>query len=248
MDDKTDIKDTYASVPRQTSASMPRHSDMMIKICGMRDPENVAMVAALTPMLMGFIFHEPSPRHAGGLDPETVKSLPGFVRPVAVTVNAPAKEIDRLASVYGFRIFQLHGDESPEFCRSLRERGYTVFKAIQLRDEGSLQALRPYHGCVDTFVFDTPCASRGGSGEKFDWSLLDAYEPLTPYLLSGGIGPDDAGAVIAAMRPGMAGIDINSRFETAPGIKNISSLTRFIISLRKNNEDNSPAKPFWEKA
>lgn len=226
----------------------PRHSDMIIKVCGMREPDNVARVAALTPMLMGFIFHPASPRHAAGIDPDVIASLPPFVHPVAVTVNASADELDRLASTYGFNIFQLHGEESPQMCSDLRRKGYTVLKAMQLHDKASLSALDPYHGCVDAFVLDTRCDTRGGSGRKFDWSILDNYNPLTPYLLSGGIGPDDTDAVIAAMRPGMAGIDINSRFESSPAVKDINSLTRFIISLRQNNEDSTPAKPFWKKA
>lgn len=228
--------------------STPRHSDMLIKVCGMRDPENIRAVASLTPMLMGFIFYEQSPRYAGNLDPEVVSELPSFVRPVALFVNSTAEKIDEITNRYGIKVVQLHGDESPQFCQKLRDRGLIVLKAVPVSDIESLQALEAYHGAVDGFVFDSPSEKRGGSGKKFDWAILENYHGSTPYLLGGGIGPDDVDEIISAMRPGMAGIDINSRFESSCAIKDISLLTRFILSLRKYNEDNSPATPFWEKA
>lgn len=226
----------------------PRHADMLIKVCGMREAYNVSYVASLTPMLMGFIFYEKSPRYVGDMDVEIVKSLPGYVRPVALMVNPTLDEVHSVAEKYGFKIIQLHGEESPEFCRQLRAAGLVVLKAMPIGDMQSLDALDAYHGAVDAFVFDTKTDKRGGSGRKFDWSILNNYNPVTPYLLGGGIGPDDVDEIIAAMRPGMVGIDINSRFESSPGVKDIALLTRFILSLRKYNEDDSPATPFWEKA
>lgn len=226
----------------------PRHSDMMIKVCGMRDPRNIADVASLAPMLMGFIFHEYSPRNATGLSPETIKSLPPFIRPVAVTVNKKHAEIKELCDLYGFKIVQLHGEESPEECRQLKDEGLIVFKAIGLKDESiDWNTLAPYENNVDMFIFDYKCDTHGGSGNKFSWQILDNYSLNTPYLLSGGIGPDDIDAIIEAMRPGMAGIDINSKFETSPGYKNLSKLINFIVSLRKFNEDEQNPVPFWEK-
>jgi len=229
--------------------STPRHADMMIKVCGMRDPRNIADVASLAPMLMGFIFHEGSPRNAKGLSPECVKSLPGFIHTVAVTVNKADSEIMDLCDTYGFKIVQLHGNESPEQCRRLKESGHTVFKAIGLNDECvDWERVSAYENAVDMFVFDYKCESHGGSGKKFSWDILVDYPLKIPYLLSGGIGPDDVDAIVAAMRPGMAGIDINSKFETAPGIKNLSKLINFIVSLRKFNEYEPNSIPFWEKA
>lgn len=215
----------------------PRHADMVIKVCGMKDPANIRNVASLHPMLMGFIFHHPSPRDASGLDPEVVKSLPEYIRPVGVFVNRTDDEIIFTASRYGITRVQLHGSESPRQCARLRALGYKVLKAISIGDEVDWEEYRPYEGCVDLFVLDKKTPAHGGSGEKFDWSLLDGYPLGVRYLLGGGIGPDDVDAIVAAMRPGLAGIDINSCFETSPGVKDLRKLVKFILSLRIYNEN-----------
>lgn len=224
------------------------HIERMIKVCGMADADNIRQVGSLTPMLMGFIFYEKSPRYAGNLPVEAVASLPDFVNPVAVFVDASIERITEICGRYGIKIVQLHGNESPELCRQLRRLGYTVLKAFGLDESVDWQELAPYDDdAADLFVFDTKTAAHGGSGIKFDWSLLDSYPLETPYLLGGGIGPDDTEAVISAMRPKMAGVDINSRFETSPGVKDIRKITHFILSLRKHNENESLAIPFWTK-
>lgn len=225
----------------------PLHSEMMIKVCGMKDPDNIRMVGTLTPMLMGFIFYGKSPRDASSLSPEIINGLPEFIRPVGVFVNATEDEIMDKCKKYGIRIVQLHGDETPQYCRDLKSKGLVVFKAVGISPDFDWDRLRRYEDFVDLFLFDNKTPAHGGSGQKFRWSLLDGYTLPTPYLLSGGIGPEDVGEIISAMRPGMAGIDINSRFEDAPGIKNISKLTHFILSLRKYNENESTSIPFWEK-
>ena len=231
-----------------TDFPTPRHSDMMIKVCGMRDPHNVADVAALAPMLMGFIFHESSPRDVTGiLSPDTIKSLPPYVRPVAVFVDKDIHFIMDVTRRYGFRIVQLHGEESPLLCRALRDNGLVVLKAIDIGDNVDWAEYMPYGDCVDMFVMDTRCSCTGGSGRKFNWDLLENYNLPVPYLLSGGIGPEDIPLILEAMRPGMAGIDINSRFEAQPGLKDMHLLINFIISLRKFNEDEPTSIPFWEK-
>ncbi len=230
------------------NVTTPRHSDMMIKVCGNRYPDNIHDVAALTPMLMGFIFHDGSPRNADDIDPKEIAELPPFVRPVCVTVNATEERLCELEQRYGFRILQLHGQESPEMCARLRSQGFVVIKAIGMSHDADWTTVAPYEGKVDMLLFDTACKSHGGSGRQFDWSLLASYPLSTPYMLSGGVGPEDVDRIIAAMRPRMAGVDINSRFENAPGRKDIGLLTRFIYELRKYNEDESPRQPFWEKA
>lgn len=231
----------------KSNMSKPRHADMMIKICGMRDAGNISAVAALTPMLMGFIFHDESPRDATGLDPEIIKSLPPFIRPVGVFVNKSNDEIMSMCNRYGINIVQLHGAESPAQCRALKACGMTVFKAVGIDCNTDFSRLHEYDTTVDMFVFDTKSTKHGGTGEKYDWRLLEAYDMDIPYLLSGGIGPEDTDAIIEAMRPGIAGIDINSRFESAPGIKDLNKLIKFILSLRKFNEHEPNTTPFWEQ-
>ena len=122
-----------------------------------------------------------------------------------------------------------------------------MFKAFGIGNNNDFDNVSSYEEAVDMFLFDTQSASHGGSGKKFDWSSLESYNLDTPYLLSGGIGPDDVDAIVKAVRPGMAGIDINSRFETSPGIKDINKLINFILSLRKFNEHEPNTTPFWEK-
>jgi phosphoribosylanthranilate isomerase len=225
----------------------PRHTDMMIKVCGNCHRENIESVAVLSPLLMGFIFYRPSVRNACELDPAVVRALPEYIRPVAVFVDASESEIESVCASYGFKIVQLHGAESPAMCGRLRAKGLIVIKSIGIGDDMQWTQLSPYAGNVDMFLFDTLTDGHGGSGKKFSWRQLNYYNLNVPYMLSGGIGPEDVDNIIDAMRPGMVGIDINSRFEDAPGIKNITQLTRFIVSLRKFNEDESIAIPFWEK-
>ena len=225
------------------------HKDMIIKVCGNARPDNVEQVASLTPMLMGFIFHKGSPRSACGLDPEVVKSLPKFIRPVGVFVDATADEIIDTVNRYGIRIVQLHGNEKPALAHALRQRCLTIFKACGPDPEAAdpWGGIVDWAGAADMLILDTPCESHGGSGCKWDWSLLESYPYSTPYLISGGIGPDDIPAIISAMRAPMAGIDINSRFETSPGVKDLNLLIRFTTQLRSLNEDEPTQIPFWEK-
>ncbi|MDE7091958.1 MAG: phosphoribosylanthranilate isomerase [Muribaculaceae bacterium] len=220
---------------------------MIIKICGMRYPENIDEITPLMPMMMGFIFYPGSPRDATGLDESIVKNLPAYIRPVAVTVNKTYDEIIYLCEKYGFKIVQLHGEETPELCQRLKDAGLVVFKAIAVGDSFDRSLLDRYQKSVDLFLFDTKSDKRGGSGKKFSWNLLDSYDLDVPYLLSGGISPDDAEAVIDAVRPGMAGIDINSRFEDTPGHKDMEKLIKFIVKLRTYNEYEPTKVPFWEK-
>ena len=231
-------------------SSSPRHADMMLKICGMREPDNIAQVACLTPMLMGFIFYPDSPRNAIGIDREVFDSLPPFVRSVGVFVNASMEYITEITSLYGIRVVQLHGKETPQFCQELKDNGYAVIKAVKVpagADKFFLSLLEPYRDNVDMLLFDTSGTAPGGNGQKFDWSLLDDYQLGIPYMLSGGIGPDDIEIVKSAMRPGLAGIDLNSRFEIAPGQKDVTKLSKFILQLRKLNENEPIDRPFWEK-
>lgn len=229
---------------------MMLHKDMIIKVCGNARPDNIEQVATLTPMLMGFIFYDGSPRSAIGLDPEIVRSLPRFIRPVGVFVDATEKEIVDTVDRYGIRIVQLHGrHEKPALAHSLRQRCITVFRACGPDPEAvdPWAGLAEWAAAADMLVLDTPCPTCGGSGCKWDWRLLESYPYATPYLISGGIGPDDIPAIVAAMRKPMAGIDINSRFEIEPGVKDLNLLIRFITQLRSLNEDQSTPVPFWEK-
>ncbi len=199
----------------------------LIKVCGMRDAENIRSISALDIDLMGFIFYPPSSR--------CVTELPSFMpsaqKRVGVFVNAGIDEIASRHAQFHFDYIQLHGKESPDLCRELRSMGLGVIKAFSLKGEEDVERTAAYEGACDYFLFDTPTKLVGGSGEQFDWTLLDAYKGRTPFLLSGGIGPDSVEKLKAFSHPMLAGYDINSRFETAPALKNVQAVQNFIDSV-----------------
>ncbi len=206
---------------------------LKIKVCGMRGPGNIEKVAALGPDYMGFIFHDPSPRCCRGIAAKVVASLPDEVVPVLVSVDMPEVEIVALSDLLGISTLQLHGSESPDLCMKLKRKGFTVWKAARLESAKDIVALEDYAGAVDAFVFDTPSASYGGTGRKFNWQLLDDYDLPVDFILSGGIGEDDVEAISSFPDPRFAGIDLNSRFEVAPGVKDEVKLRKFINEIRQ---------------
>lgn len=199
----------------------------------MRDAGNITEVAKLRPDFMGFIFFKHSPRCCEGINPKEIRKLPEEVKPVMVSVDMTEDEILRDVERYGFPIVQLHGHESPELCFSLRNRGLKVLKAMGMRSAESIENLKDFEGAVDAFLLDTLCPGKGGSGKKFDWGILDAYDLNEDFYLSGGIGPQDAEALLALSHPKFKGIDLNSRFETAPGIKDLALLRQFLGEIRR---------------
>ncbi|WP_298062378.1 phosphoribosylanthranilate isomerase [uncultured Rikenella sp.] len=204
-------------------------NNLKIKVCGMRDPANISAVAKLRPDYMGFIFYERSPRYAASLAPS---ALPQEVRRVGVFVNAPTTEIAGTAERYGLHAVQLHGSESPESCRRLREMGYEVIKAFGIETAADFAQTAGYAACCDLFLFDTRTPKHGGSGDRFDWRLLDGYTGHVPFLLSGGIAPTDTDAISILNHPMLYGIDLNSRFEIEAGLKNTELLEHFIQTIR----------------
>lgn len=205
---------------------------MLIKVCGMREPENMAAVASLGPDMMGFIFYPLSPRYAGGLPPEAVQALSPGIQSVGVFVNEDETVVLDTVERYNIPVVQLHGAESPEYCRKFREKGFRVVKAIGIGTEEDLRLCEVYEDCCDMLLFDTKSRKHGGTGQAFDWRLLEDYRGSLPFMLSGGIGPDDILRVKAFRHARFAGIDLNSRFETAPGMKDDKRLSAFIKELR----------------
>ena len=200
---------------------------MIIKVCGMRDSENIRQVDELHPDWLGFIFWPKSSRY--------VSTFPGYMpihaKRVGVFVDEDIETVRQTAGNYALDIIQLHGQESPEYAAQLHE--WEVVKAISVSSREDIMTYQSYEGLVDYFLFDTKCKTVGGSGQQFDWQVLDAYDGQTPFLLSGGIGPDDAERVSAFRHPQCIGIDLNSRFETAPGLKDIHKLKEFIKKIRQ---------------
>ena len=200
------------------------------KLCGMRHADNIRRAEHLDLDWMGFIFWSGSKRYVG----ERIAYVPERVRPIGVFVNADIDEI--LAAVAANRLggVQLHGAETADFCRRLRNRlpdGVLTIKAIAISGAEDAQRASAYDESVDYLLFDTCCSGYGGSGCAFDWSVLDAYVGDTPFLLSGGIGIDSVDALHRFSHPRLAGIDINSRFEIEPGVKDIDLVADFLNQI-----------------
>lgn len=199
----------------------------------MTDADNIRKIAALHPDYLGFIFYKPSPRNCIGIEPRIISTLPDGIEPVMVSVDMTEGEVLSVANSYGFRAVQLHGKESPEMCQNLRNSGLKVIKALGMQTEESLNKLKSYEGAVDLFLLDTYTPTKGGSGEKFDWSILEEYDLNTPFMLSGGIGAEDGDAILNLHHLKFEGIDLNSRFETSPGLKNTQLLKQFLSKIKK---------------
>jgi len=202
---------------------------MLIKVCGMRDPENIREVEKLDIDMMGMIFHKGSSRFVASLP----HYLPGKVKRVGVFVNEKQETILTLNNQFLFNFIQLHGTESPEYCVSLRDKGMNLIKAFSISTPADLEATEKYEGLCSYFLFDTKCEGHGGSGKQFDWSIISHYHGLTPFLLSGGISPQSVDKLKVFHHERFAGIDINSCFETAPAMKDVEKLKRFVNELRK---------------
>lgn len=235
---------------RQVSLSTDEHKPVrpLVKVCGMRDGENILQVNALGVEWIGMIFWERSPRHVtmipihAGIMPDranmqsSIFDLP--CKRVGVFVDEMAQNIITRVVNYQLDLVQLHGHETPTLIRNLRRTldpdirpGIKFIKAISVSSSKDIAAYKDYKDCVDYFLFDTKCKTVGGSGEQFDWSILEAYDGEVPFLLSGGIGPDDAERIRAFHHDKCIGIDVNSRFETAPGVKDVAAIARFLNEL-----------------
>ncbi len=229
---KREQSQVYLSLAERDQAQ--RESSFLVKVCGMREAENIREVEALGIDLMGFIFWPKSGRYVS----ERPAYLPTNCKRVGVFVDEDIETVKRIAEDYALDYIQLHGHESPEYCAQLK--GLKLIKAFNIATTEDFKQTEPYTGIVDYFLFDTKGKSVGGNGEKFDWSVLSAYDDNTPFLLSGGIGPDDAEVLTSHSSPltskKCVGIDLNSRFEIAPGLKDINKLKEFLNAL--NNEQD----------
>ena len=205
---------------------------LKIKVCGMREPDNIRAVSALLPDYMGFIFHPGSKRYAGNLTPDIRAEIPAFIKKVGIFVNENEEKLVRICSSYGIGTIQLHGDESPEYCEKLAEKGLRIIKVFHINDRLDSNMMQHFQEACSYFLFDTATENFGGSGDQFDWGLLDDYTLDIPFILSGGIGMEDAGKIRSMVHPMFFGVDINSRFEISPGIKDPESCEAFIKTIR----------------
>ena len=223
---------------------------MVIKVCGMRDAQNIREVSQLGVDMIGMIFYPKSPRYVemqsshAGIIPDyakediNIKSSKTPAR-VGVFVDDMVQNIVTRVVNYHLDYVQLHGNEPREMCENLRltldpdiRPGIKIIKAISVSDASDIQKYKEYVGAVDLFLFDTKCKTVGGSGRQFDWQVLEQYDGEVPFLLSGGIGPEDASRLHAFHHPKCIGIDLNSRFEIEPGVKDVEKLKGFLNEIQ----------------
>lgn len=209
---------------------------MKIKVCGMKYDENIRELEGLHPDYMGFLFYSGSKRHIKTALPK----IHGGIEKIGVFVNQEEDEVVQLVRSNQLAAVQLHGEESPDYIERLRAQledpEVKIIKAFPVGDSMNWEQLKPYEAVCDYFLLDTKGKERGGNGVQFNWELLSDYPLKTKFFLSGGIGPDDiealkdfSGSEKAAM---CHAIDVNSRFELFPGMKDIEKLKVFIKDFK----------------
>ena len=199
----------------------------------MRTPENISGVAFAFPDYLGFIFYPKSKRFVGMEPSQKIMAIvPDSVKKVGVFVDETPEKVLEICQKWKLNVVQLHGLETPEYCQQIQDSGITVFKAFSVDDQFDFEILNAYSGVCDYFLFDTKSQLPGGTGQKFNWQLLENYKVDVPFFLSGGISPDDLDAVLNFRHPQLFGIDINSGFEISPGLKDVEKVKNFISGIR----------------
>jgi phosphoribosylanthranilate isomerase len=211
---------------------------MKLKVCGMREKQNIDELIRLAPDFIGFIFYDKSPRYVGEeFNSEWVKTIPREVKKVGVFVNASPDYVVSMVKKYDLHYAQLHGNEMPDYCRSVRQKGVNVIKAFSVDDNFNFAVLNNYKPHCDLFLFDTKGEQPGGNGEAFNWNILRKYDNEKPFFLSGGISISNINEVIKLSHTlRIYGIDINSKFEKEPGIKDINLIQELIGRIRIEEE------------
>ena len=225
---------------------------MKLKVCGMKFTENIQQVANLQPDYLGFIFYEKSKRNFEGIIPE----LPKSIKKTGVFVNEYIEIVISLVEEYRLDALQLHGDESVDYIINLKNQlaenralfleenksikkkknqhyisknEIEIIKVFGIKDHFNFDVLKPYLDVVDFFLFDTKGKERGGNGTKFDWSVLEKYPFDKPFFLSGGIGLEDVEELQKILKSNLPiyALDVNSKFESKPGVKKTKELKKF---------------------
>jgi phosphoribosylanthranilate isomerase len=202
-----------------------------LKICGMKNPDNIKDVGLLNPDYMGFIFYKASKRFVQELDPLAVSQLSENIAKVGVFVNHDLIEVVQTAKKYSLDLLQLHGSESADYVSALKQQlvgsDIKLMKAFGVDENFKFEALEDYERSVEYFLFDTQTPDHGGSGQQFNWDLLNGYRLEKPYFLSGGIGLESIATIKNINDERLFAIDVNSKFEIEPGIKDINKLREF---------------------
>ena len=204
---------------------------MELKVCGITTPEDIMQLVTMDISRLGFIFYHKSKRYVyGKLVEDGLKSIPKHIKKTGVFVNAELAEIEQIIDQYKFESIQLHGDESPEFCNYFRMKA-EVIKTISVKDKSSFEMAGLYRDACDLFLFDTHSENYGGTGKTFNWQWLEAYKLDKPFYLSGGISLENFEEIKKIKHKHLMGIDVNSKFEISPGIKDIEKIKQLIYLM-----------------
>lgn len=208
-----------------------------IKVCGMRDSQNILALAELQPDYIGFIFYPKSARFTSGvLKKKILNALPKSIKKTGVFVNESLEKVIETGKEYDLDFIQLHGNETVEFCEKLKNESIKVIKAFSVDHSFNFSETINFEGFVDYFLFDTKAeGGYGGHGMTFDWNILERYRGKTPFLLAGGISLDNLGDLDKIKNKNFVGIDVNSKFELSPGIKDIEALRELFEKIKKTN-------------
>ncbi len=199
----------------------------------MRDESNIKELVKVRPDYIGFIFYSGSERYVGdNFDKGKLDLIPDSIYRVGVFVKADKYYILEKIRTFGLNLIQLHGGESVDFCRKLSHDGIPVIKVFGINEGFDFNSVIPFKPFCKYFMFDTECRTYGGSSWKFDWDSLNQYDNEKPVFLSGGIGPEDADSIKRLFNLNIHAVDINSRFEKAPGLKDISQVRKFIKKIK----------------
>lgn len=230
-----DKRNTPQSIPSPSGRVRER---IRLKVCGMKYQDNIELIAALQPDYLGFIFYKKSARH---FDSESIPKLPKSIKKTGVFVNENIDVVIDKITTHNLQAIQLHGEESPEYCKQLQSKNIEIIKVFSINVEFNFEVLKPYEAVCDYFLFDTKGKLPGGNGYTFDWNVLNNYPSTKPFFLSGGIGLEEIEKIKEFAQSSVSkycyAIDVNSKFETEPGLKNIDLLRKFKDTVITMNEE-----------
>jgi phosphoribosylanthranilate isomerase len=206
----------------------------LIKVCGMRNPENIKELVSLHPDFIGFIFYPLSKRFVDIKNAEQIiENIPAQIKKTGVFVNETYEKIIQIQQLFKLDFVQLHGNEDIELIKNLYQKNIKIIKTFLIDDSFDFSYTLEFSDLCDYFLFDTKTAQHGGSGQKFNWEKLNEYEGNRPFLLSGGITINDVEELLELDFKYLAGFDINSGFENAPAEKNIKLIEEFLQAIKK---------------
>lgn len=207
-------------------------NSLKIKVCGMRDAKNIASLNQLDVDFMGMIFYEKSPRYVNTKTTDCKLLVANSVKRIGVFVKEELGQVSEIAKKYNLDYVQLHGGEELAYCKQLKVKGIKIIKVFAVDEAFDFDKTIPFETVADYFLFDTKGEAHGGNGIAFDWGVLKKYKGAIPFFLGGGIGPTSIDAIKELNHPMLFSLDLNSKFEIEPGLKNIVKLKDFIQKIK----------------